>query len=312
MPKSNMQCRAAASAVTIIALSIGSPAATAAEEPLILQPTSKWQLDYADDSCRLARKFGEGEQTIFVIMDRYEPGDYFSLILSGEPFDGAVSSGQADVRFGPAEEEVERFFSGGDLGEDPALIFGSMLISQDNIEVQASSEAMKDGSKDITEAVGPEGLVSAAREEQVRFLQVDARGIDPVRLETGSLAKPMQALDTCMDELLTHWGIDVARHEKITRPATPSNNPGSWVTHRDYPKDLLRKGAQGLVHFRLSVDEKGKVTDCHIQSSTRPEGFDMAVCEAITRRAEFDPALDADGRPMASYFINSVRFEIPG
>jgi TonB family protein len=65
------------------------------------------------------------------------------------------------------------------------------------------------------------------------------------------------------------------------------------------------------VHFRLSVDARGKVSDCHIQRSTRPEGFDEAVCEVLMHRARFKPALDAEGKPMASYYINTVRFIIP-
>jgi hypothetical protein len=27
------------------------------------------------------------------------------------------------------------------------------------------------------------------------------------------------------------------------------------------------------------------------------------------RRARFDPALDKDGKPLASYYVNSVRFQ---
>lgn len=121
----------------------------------------------------------------------------------------------------------------------------------------------------------------------------------------------MADLRRCMNELLTHWGIDVERHKSLTRKLVPTDSPGSWLNSRDYPTDLLRDGAQGLVNFRLSVDEKGKVSGCHIQRSTRPEGFDRAVCDALTRRARFEPALDADGNPVNSYFIGSVNFVMP-
>lgn len=121
----------------------------------------------------------------------------------------------------------------------------------------------------------------------------------------------MKALRKCVDELLSHWGVDVERIKTATRMPVPKGNPGSWIGVSDYPKDLLRKGAQGLVNFRLSVDKNGRATDCHIQSSTRPEGFDKAVCEAISKKARFKPALDAEGNPFAAYWISRVRFEIP-
>lgn len=73
---------------------------------------------------------------------------------------------------------------------------------------------------------------------------------------------------------------------------------------------MLRQGKRAIVHFRLNVDAAGQPTACHIQQSTRPKAFDDAVCKAIMRNARFDPALDAEGQPVASYWLNSVVFHI--
>ncbi|WP_420607588.1 energy transducer TonB [Novosphingopyxis sp.] len=296
-------------ALGVIASSFTGTAAMAEKETLVLQPSSKWQVDYADDSCRLARQFGEGEQTSVLILDRYEPGDSFTMIVSGKPFGGTVNGDKAHLRFGPAEEEKDGYFASGDLNDQPAMIFASTSIGKLAEIKTVSSKAAK--KSDDETAIAKRDGISDEREEAVRFLQIDAYGFPPVLLETGSLGAPMKALRTCVDELMSHWGVDVERIKTATRMPMPIGNVGRWVTSSDYPKDLLRKGAQGLVNFRLSIDEKGKVTDCHIQASTRPQGFDDAVCEAISKRARFKPALDAEGKPLASYWISRVRFEIP-
>ena len=79
---------------------------------------------------------------------------------------------------------------------------------------------------------------------------------------------------------------------------------------RDYPLPMLLSGKRAIVQFRLNVDPAGKPTACHIQQSTRPKAFDDAVCKAIMRNAEFEPALDAGGSPIASYWLNTVVFHM--
>ena len=50
--------------LVILALATPTLAAAAAPAPLALKPTSAWQVDYADERCRLGRQFGEGKQTV--------------------------------------------------------------------------------------------------------------------------------------------------------------------------------------------------------------------------------------------------------
>lgn len=107
------------------------------------------------------------------------------------------------------------------------------------------------------------------------------------------------------------WGIDRQTLDTIATHPRPIKSLGTWVLPSDYPSGLQRKGAQGLVQFRLTVDVDGKPSACHIQKSTRPAEFDRAVCKAMMRRARFEPATDKDGNPVAYYWRNAVRFEMP-
>ena len=46
----------------LIAIVVSAQLLMAAAQPVRLQPSSQWVLDYAENSCRLIRNFGEGDQ----------------------------------------------------------------------------------------------------------------------------------------------------------------------------------------------------------------------------------------------------------
>ena len=285
--------------------------AAAPKPPLVLSPSSKWNLNYADDSCRLARIFGTGDDRMFLSLDRFEPGDEFLLVVAGKPLADRVPE-RAALRFGPGENGVIDRLKGGSLTSySPAFFRSSAKLVAD-----ASDETIKRGDWDREEYLArllakAENRISPTIEASITWLEVTAKGKPPVRLNLGPMDQPMAALRGCTDELMTHWGIDVAAHANLTRPTIPVESPGDWLNSNDYPTDLLRAGQQGLVMVRLSVGVDGKPTQCYIQQSTRPAGFDEAVCKGLMRRARFEPALGADGKPIASYWRSSVSFQIP-
>ena len=198
----------------------------------------------------------------------------------------------------------------GDMGDfKPALIFSSAtLVEYEGFKEDADFKRDFDPVGSAKTELQPQ--VSAETEGEITYLDIRHGSADFVRLAIGSMGQPMAAMRKCTDELLTHWGIDVEAHRGLTRPVVPASNPGYWLKSNDYPSGLLQKGAQGIIKFRLSVDMEGKPTGCHIQQSTRPAGFDQAVCDGLMRRAKFEPALGADGRPIASYWNSTARFKL--
>lgn len=287
-----------------------SPAA-AQDAPLVLQPSSDWHMEYADDSCRLARQFGDGENASIFYIERYEPGDQFFLLVGGAPFAGRAHRNDV-VRFGPDGNEQKGFIPEGELGDyKPALVLTVMQLLSDPAE-KADSRARfnREAIASNTDVFGQKA--SPADENRISWFEVARHQGVPVRLMLGAMGEPLAAMRKCTDELLAHWGVDLPAHRGLTRAVAPRANPANWVTSSDYPSKLLIKGEQGIVQFRLSIDANGRPTQCHIQRSTRPEGFDKAVCNALMRRGRFDPALDADGQPIASYWRSTVRFVVPG
>jgi TonB family protein len=280
---------------SLIAALSASPVGAASRPPDVLKPSSAWNVNYGGDGCRLVRSFGTGEDIVFLIFDRFAPGQGFKLILAGKQF--SSTSGKAQVRFGPSEAEQSLDFLAGDLGERrPAFIF------RGTNNVDGAQGKLNDGDW------APPEPIPAERFAAIRQLTIGRPLRHPLVLEIGSMKGSFAALDKCIDNLLVTWGIDPAVNATLSRRPRPKNNPGRWITNEDYPSAARWRGAQGMVEFRLSVDATGKPSACYIQQSPRPPEFDAAVCNAMKRRASFDPALDKDGKPVASFFKSSVLF----
>lgn len=291
----------------IFAIALSPSGVQAAPEPLKLAPASQWWVDYADERCRLAREFGDGTTKTIVFFDKYGPGEKFRLVVAGAPVKTDVQQANIAIRFGPSEAPQPLLFLNGNLGDMNALVFAGDIRIAGPSEAEAAAIKVK---KSDDEWIEPAPL-AADRYAAVRYMELAKPLRRPVQLETGSLKPAFAALDKCVEDLVTHWGVDVEKHKTLTRKATPADNPGRWVVASDYPQGMLSAGQSALVDFRLSVGADGKPTACHIQATTRPKAFDDAVCQSLMRRASFAPALDAGGQPIASWWRSRVRFLIP-
>lgn len=291
-------------AILISAL-LSAHAAQASPKTVVLAPSSPWAINYADDSCELARAFGEGEDRTTIHFMRYQPGDRFRLMLVGEHARAPNWMREVKVRFGSAANPIDVPANRATANEgQPAVIFAAPLI----ISKPVVEKSVKNPWQGF-DTSNPY-LVSPEQERAVTEIAFLENLSNEVHLQTGSLAEPFAALRACNDELLTHWGIDVERHRSLSKPATPINSPGSWIRSRDYPREMLRAGFDGLVNFRLIVEANGEVSECTIQDALEPKDFNKVTCALIKRWAKFDPARDEAGEPIRSYWINTVRWQV--
>ncbi len=136
-------------------------------------------------------------------------------------------------------------------------------------------------------------------------------GAKDFRIRLGSMGPPMQALDQCVGRMIQRWGYDPVEQASLSEPPRPANNIGNWVTTYDYPGEALWKRMEGMVGFRLDIDTEGRVTGCHIQSSSAPPILEVATCDLVRSRARFRAARDAGGKPVKAYYINRVRWTPP-
>jgi hypothetical protein len=130
---------------------------------------------------------------------------------------------------------------------------------------------------------------------------------DPVRFETGSLKAPIAALQACADDLLAEWGLDPAKHKTMTAPAMLAPGGDPVLPQGTIPFGEFGKLGGGANQVRLTIGADGKPTACTIYSPTLAQSLNERICN-LAMKASFQPAKDAAGQPMASYWMGSPMF----
>jgi len=272
---------------------------TALAAPLELEPSSKWNLSYDMEACRLGRTFGEGDEKIVAQFIRYMPDPGFEVIVWGKLLE--PQGKEFEYRFAPGDEAGEArslLFSRGDDGMT-VWQFNSGLIPHAEFEKLDKSDT---GYRQVAIALEEE------RAKEVRSFEILKGVKQPVSLQIGPLEKAMQAMDTCMDDLVREWGYDPVVQRGLISAPQPKGNPGRWITPDDYPSKALRDGLSGIVRFRVDVDETGAVDGCVIQQALTDPVFHKVTCKLIQKRARFAPAIGSDGMPTRSFWGTSVEF----
>ena len=72
------------------------------------------------------------------------------------------------------------------------------------------------------------------------------------------------------------------------------------IDDRDYPRAAYRDRTQGVVTARLTVATDGRVSRCVVTRSSGNAELDETTCRLIERRFRYEPARDAEGRPVVS------------
>lgn len=266
-----------------------------ADERITTVPrTGKWVVSFDKDSCRLVGDFGADKNQILIELAEFSPDEKFDLSILGQPVKADNPWAKLKMGFGPAFKPVTVETMNGTQGRFPVRIVSS--IGFDNRQDSSTN---------------PDTIPTTPPNRVVRYLDVWADGKTIYRLDLGSMIGPMKVMHSCMDDLVKSWGYDPEAMAADNARAKPKGSPGVWLRSDDYPGDLLRQGAMGIVHFRLDVDEKGAVTGCHVQMSSKPEGFDTVTCKLLSQRAKFTPGHDAKGVSIKSYYVSSARWLIP-
>lgn len=68
----------------------------------------------------------------------------------------------------------------------------------------------------------------------------------------------------------------------------------------DYPAGAAGRGAAGTVAVIFTVETDGHVDRCQVERSSGDPDLDATTCRLIEKRYRYDPARDADGRPIPS------------
>lgn len=266
----------------LAALHLSVGVAHAAESP-VLEPSSPWKVDYADEECRLLRTFGVGEAAVTMRLARGSGLQSFDMVIAGTNIPRLGDDIKVTLKLEP--QGTEGRFEGYSMGvpDRPEKFIrwydGNPLI-----------------------------LDSITNRQAVRLIA--GNKLDIVMLWSDGKAA-LRALQTCHDDLLRGWGaeLDAIRASKV--PPEPIGSPGRWVANDDYPRPEMVREIAGNVTFQLKVDAAGAVESCSILHSSNVATLDQLTCKLMMQLAKFKPARDANDRPMASFYINRVRWQIP-
>lgn len=300
---------------SILACAALAPAPIAASQPLRLQPSSPWVVDYAENSCRLIRKFGSGDAEATLIFESEGPGQLDMLVL-GKP----LKTGEEEVtaRFLPVQQEPYKGMSveSKDKDTQAGALFNYVQLLPDAARAafKAKREQLRAHPHDRPPPLdlAEERERKAQRQEfaaKATAIEVNARRGHPIVLETGSMGKAIKSFDECLTSSLKAWGIDPALEDKIVRPVWLQNRTG-FIGPNDYPPAMLVRGQQSDVKVRVLVDASGRVTKCTALSYFKFPEFMQLVCNRISSMAKFAPAELADGTKVPSYYAVHIMFRI--
>jgi hypothetical protein len=264
-------------AVSILAAGISFTA-----EAAPLAPASRWHSESDGTRCRVSRVFGEEHNRHLVIFDKFSPDNRATMTVAGPSLDSfatrrptpiAVSASGSATTVDGLSVAVPWFKHGVVLTDVPMEGFAH--------SGSAASGQIATGGTDLT-------LARAGQE---------------VRFQTGPLDEPLAMLGTCTQTLAASWGLDPDKLRAA--PHTPQ-----WLNRETLLRDVeagfgrtleRRKPPRGVAHLRVIIDEAGAVEDCAVAFATSASQASERVCGTM-RKARFQPARDAEGRPLRSYF----------
>lgn len=294
----------------IVACVAAAPLLIGAAEPVRLPPVSPWVLDYAEDSCRLARTFGTAADPTILLFESTSPGS-MSMLAIGNALKKSGGATKIRARFLPvASEEFEGESAKSSDGKKPAALWAivGLPLGSESKDQELKKQLAKKGLRPPPTTLAERAADRLEREAfaaKVSAIQIEARRKHPVILETGPFGRAHKMLEQCTRDQFRFWGVNPDIEDKIVRPVwAPASD--RWFSGRDYPRTSLMRGEQSVVKARLLVDAAGNPTKCTALSHVAVPEFQKVVCDILMRRARFAPAELADGTKVPSYYVASI------
>lgn len=283
-------------AALLVTCSVSATAQEGPERVEQLLPSSEWNIDFGEDSCRLARTFRSGDDEYLLFFEQSGPDTGFGMTLAGPRI---RQFRQLITRLKLEEDEGYPQVSdqpGQVVGFGPAAIFSRIEINDEPEDLPGDS----------LRSLPQIDLAEASTIKRVQF----GHGGFALSFETGDMGPPFQALNVCAADFVRAWGLDPEKHQSFTRMAR-------WANERDVVREIQKyytraaqnRGEQAIIRMRVIVETDGSVSDCKLFESTETERLESKACEEM-EDARFEPALDADGVPMRSFYTTNIIYRM--
>ncbi len=283
-----------------------TPGAAAETSPIVLEPSSQWQLDYGKERCRLARLFGTGESKTIFWIEQTGPSGTFDWLVAGGAIDLLGSTRRVSASFGPGFEPFKLDAPSSDPARRGKLelgSFGKAIEATGYRRPERDDDREPEKASKLTERCSELNPGHGAQIEYVEFSRKDRR----VRLATGNLADGFKALNACFADLYEFWGVDPNKIAQVTKAAELTNmRHVARRIQRHYPRKAEMRGEDAIMQLKVLIGPDGRVEKCITIEKTKAENFDERACELFRQYAVFKPAQDAEGKPVRAFFSTTV------
>lgn len=280
-------------ALALSAILVAQPVVAQTEpavQPAVVEyaPVGPWTVDYAEDSCALFRKFNDDERELWIEFRQIAPDSMARVLIGGSHL--VLTEAEPHVTIYPGREAFDHWAKTF-TSEDGSV---RAIITSLYLHLLQSGEPSVQGDAD---EVAPDPL------PEIAGIQI-ARAFDQtVAIHTGEMDTPVQALETCMTDLVRTWGIDPEELERAVTPPVPEFEKQWRARVRNYyPRTGLHRSRNTRFPVVLLVGPDGRVARCRSPNALGDEDFEAVACAALTRFARFNPAVDGEGEPTYGFW----------
>ena len=259
---------------------LAGAAAAAAAEPG-RQPTQKWIVNFEGSQCIASRAYGTEESPLHLVLKAPPVGEVMQLAVLRKA--GRLPADQLPSTIG--------------IGDRPP-------IKTNMLRYTPTSGGLRVHTLNI-----PTADFAPARE--AKTLSIRSGGLN----ETFALSKMepvLRLLDECVADLRKVWNVTNSDAEQSLLPTRASAALHRLFSSHDYPATALQQMEQGVVRFAILIDETGKVADCTVIQTSGVAVLDAQTCVVIMKRAKFEPARGADGKPAKDAVIQQITWKLNG
>jgi len=284
--------------------------------PVRLAPSSGWELLEYDDKCRMVRNFGSGNNETTLWIDKGGPGPGVNLTVIGRPVRNPKGA-YVRIAFAPGQPVERNFITATTTRGRPMLgLFGVQpvaLAAETGGEPERGADNGEE-SVDLTlaEAAGDSSVAALQnRFAAITALELSGAVFEPITLELDAMLPMASDLIECVNKLAKQLGRKPSEMGGLAKEAT-TVDVESWAQkiQENYPVHLLQNGQQASVAVRLTVNKEGRASFCEVTDYSGPASFNETACLQLLRHARFDPAKDAEGAPVASFYATRITYRI--
>ena len=233
---------------------------------------AKWEVNYSPDGCTITHPFRNGPHASILAIDAHPATGDGNIVLMIPRASQRESMGTANITIAGGAKIQTQWIA---MAGTPDLAAFRLIVS----------------ASDFPKLLAADRMTVAGIADR------------PVEVPVKGLPKAIDAAKTCGRALLTSWGADPEAMIDVGDGKAVAN----WVKVGDYPVAALSANQQGIVKLLLTINAKGRPTNCKAVVSSRSAALDTTSCRILMDRAHFEPSTLA-----ARYVYTMITWVLPG